>query len=161
MTDSVSAADGAERFQVLALDGGGAKALFSAHVLARLEADLQVRIADSFDLVTGTSAGGIIALALGAGLRPGRDRRRVRAPGGDRVSPRPTPVVAVPGPAHAPQLRRVRSPQLPSTTSSASACWETARSGSSSRPGMFTRAAFTSSRRRTMSGCAATGGSRW
>lgn len=70
MTDSVSAADGAERFQVLALDGGGAKALFSAHVLARLEADLQVRIADSFDLVTGTSAGGIIALAMGAGLRP-------------------------------------------------------------------------------------------
>ena len=60
----------AERFQILALDGGGAKALFSAHVLARLEADLQVRIVDAFDLITGTSAGGIIALALGAGLRP-------------------------------------------------------------------------------------------
>jgi uncharacterized protein len=58
------------RFQVLALDGGGAKALFSAHVLARLEADLHVRITDAFDLITGTSAGGIIALALGAGLRP-------------------------------------------------------------------------------------------
>jgi hypothetical protein len=28
------------RFQVLALDCGGAKALFTAHVLARLEADL-------------------------------------------------------------------------------------------------------------------------
>jgi patatin-like phospholipase/acyl hydrolase len=59
-----------ERFQVLALDGGGAKALFSAHVLARLEADLGIRIADSFDMITGTSAGGIVALALGAGLRP-------------------------------------------------------------------------------------------
>ena len=70
MTDSVSAEDRAGRFQVLALDGGGAKALFSAHVLARLEADLQVRIADAFDLITGTSAGGIIALAMGAGLRP-------------------------------------------------------------------------------------------
>lgn len=56
--------------QVLALDGGGAKALFTAHVLARLEDDLGVTIADSFDLVAGTSAGGIIALALGAGLRP-------------------------------------------------------------------------------------------
>ena len=56
--------------QVLALDGGGAKALFTAHVLAQLEEDLGVVIADSFDLIAGTSAGGIIALALGAGLRP-------------------------------------------------------------------------------------------
>jgi patatin-like phospholipase/acyl hydrolase len=59
-----------ERFQALALDGGGAKALFTAHVLARLEADLGVRIVDSFDLIAGTSAGGIIALGLGVGLRP-------------------------------------------------------------------------------------------
>jgi uncharacterized protein len=65
-----AAAEGAARFQVLALDGGGAKALFSAHVLARLEADLGISVADAFDLITGTSAGGIIALALGAGLRP-------------------------------------------------------------------------------------------
>lgn len=58
------------RFQVLALDGGGAKALFTAHVLARLEQDLGVTISDSFDLIAGTSAGGIVALGLGAGLRP-------------------------------------------------------------------------------------------
>jgi patatin-like phospholipase/acyl hydrolase len=58
------------RFQVLALDGGGAKALFTAHVLARLEADLGLCIADSFDLIAGTSAGGVIALGLGAGMRP-------------------------------------------------------------------------------------------
>ncbi|MGO9254009.1 MAG: CBASS cGAMP-activated phospholipase [Mycobacterium sp.] len=59
-----------ERCQVLALDGGGAKALFTAHVLAWLEADLGIRITDAFDLIAGTSAGGVIALALGAGLRP-------------------------------------------------------------------------------------------
>ena len=59
-----------DRFQILALDGGGAKALFTAHVLARLERDLSVSISDSFDLVAGTSAGGIVALALGAGLAP-------------------------------------------------------------------------------------------
>lgn len=58
------------RFQILALDGGGAKALFTAHVLARLEEDLGLRITDSFDLVAGTSAGGIVALGLGAGLSP-------------------------------------------------------------------------------------------
>jgi uncharacterized protein len=65
---------GLERFQILALDGGGAKALFTAHVLARLEEDLDVKVADSFDLIAGTSAGGIIALALGAGLRPAEIR---------------------------------------------------------------------------------------
>jgi len=62
--------DPPSRFQILALDGGGVKALFTAHVLARLEDDLGVRLRDSFDLIAGTSAGGIIALALGAGLRP-------------------------------------------------------------------------------------------
>lgn len=59
-----------DRFQILALDGGGAKALFTAHVLARLEQDLAVSINDSFDLIAGTSAGGIVALGLGAGLTP-------------------------------------------------------------------------------------------
>lgn len=59
-----------DRFQILALDGGGAKALFTAHVLARLEQDLGVSISDSFDLIAGTSAGGIVALAMGTGLSP-------------------------------------------------------------------------------------------
>lgn len=61
---------GPSPFHILALDGGGAKALFTAHILARLEEDLGVTISDSFDLIAGTSAGGIIALALGAGLTP-------------------------------------------------------------------------------------------
>jgi patatin-like phospholipase/acyl hydrolase len=61
---------GHERFQVLALDGGGVKALFTAHVLAQLEADLGISVIESFDLIAGTSTGGIIALGLGAGLRP-------------------------------------------------------------------------------------------
>lgn len=60
----------AERFQILALDGGGVKALFTANVLALLEQDLGIEVRDCFDLITGTSAGGIVALGLGAGLRP-------------------------------------------------------------------------------------------
>ena len=60
----------ARRFQVLSLDGGGLKGTFSAALLAGLEEDLGIRITDHFDLITGTSTGGIIALALGAGLRP-------------------------------------------------------------------------------------------
>jgi uncharacterized protein len=59
-----------DRVQVLALDGGGLRGLFSAHILACLERDLGVTIRDHFDLITGTSAGGLIALALGAGIPP-------------------------------------------------------------------------------------------
>lgn len=59
-----------DRFQILSLDGGGIKGLFSAAVLAAIEADLNVKIVDHFDLIVGTSTGGIIALGLGLGLRP-------------------------------------------------------------------------------------------
>ncbi len=58
------------RFQILSLDGGGIKGLFSAAVLACLEDDLELCIADHFDLIVGTSTGGIIALAMGLGMRP-------------------------------------------------------------------------------------------
>ncbi|MGW2272229.1 CBASS cGAMP-activated phospholipase [Streptomyces yangpuensis] len=54
----------------MALDGGGFRGMFSAAVLARLEEDLDIRIADHFDLIAGTSTGGIIALGLGLGLTP-------------------------------------------------------------------------------------------
>jgi patatin-like phospholipase/acyl hydrolase len=59
-----------DRFQILSLDGGGIKGLFSAAVLAFLEEDHGSHIADYFDLIVGTSTGGIIALALGMGMRP-------------------------------------------------------------------------------------------
>lgn len=58
------------RFQILSLDGGGIKGLFSAAVLAHFEEDLNIRIVDHFDLIAGTSTGGIIALALASGMRP-------------------------------------------------------------------------------------------
>jgi patatin-like phospholipase/acyl hydrolase len=57
-------------FQILALNGGGYRGLFSAALLAALEEDLDRPVINHFDLVTGTSTGGIIALALGAGLSP-------------------------------------------------------------------------------------------
>jgi len=59
-----------DRFQILSLDGGGIKGIFSAAVLAMLEEDLGIKITDHFDLITGTSTGGIIALGLGLGMRP-------------------------------------------------------------------------------------------
>lgn len=59
---------GERPLQILSLDGGGLKGLFSAAVLEGLERDLQTTILDHFDLIAGTSTGGLIALALGAGL---------------------------------------------------------------------------------------------
>lgn len=59
-----------EAFNVLSLDGGGLKGIYSAAVLAALEEDFGVRVVDHVDLIAGTSTGGILALGLGAGLSP-------------------------------------------------------------------------------------------
>ncbi len=58
------------KFQILSIDGGGVRGIFSAALLAGLEDDLGRSVRDSFDLIVGTSTGGIIALGLGAGLSP-------------------------------------------------------------------------------------------
>ena len=57
------------RFQILSLDGGGLKGLFTAAYLAEWEAHTGRPVVDAMDLIAGTSAGGIIALGLGAGYR--------------------------------------------------------------------------------------------
>jgi predicted acylesterase/phospholipase RssA len=67
---SLGAPNGSSPFQILSLDGGGLKGLFIAAALAEIEADLQTSIVDHFDLIAGTSTGGLIALGLGAGLTP-------------------------------------------------------------------------------------------
>lgn len=76
-----------QRFQILSLDGGGIRGLFSAAILARWEENLGVPIADHFDLITGTSTGGIIALGLGLGLRP-REIVQFYLNKGPRIFPR-------------------------------------------------------------------------
>src|SRR3954464_11430474 len=60
--------DGTGAFQVLALDGGGFRGLFSAVVLATWEQQLGRPIGQHFDLIVGTSTGAIIALGLAAGM---------------------------------------------------------------------------------------------
>lgn len=51
-------------FHVLALSGGGHRGLYTAKVLADIEEEIQAPIATKFDLIAGTSIGGILALAL-------------------------------------------------------------------------------------------------
>jgi predicted acylesterase/phospholipase RssA len=55
-------------FRILALDGGGARGLFTASFLATAEELLEARAADHFDLIVGTSSGATIGLALAYGL---------------------------------------------------------------------------------------------
>lgn len=57
-------------FQILSLDGGGIRGLYTATLLADLERDLGIRVTDHFDLISGTSTGGIIALGLALGKTP-------------------------------------------------------------------------------------------
>lgn len=54
--------------RILSIDGGGILGTFPAAFLASLEASLDQPIGDYFDLIVGTSTGGIIALGLGMGL---------------------------------------------------------------------------------------------
>ena len=69
-SDCEQPATASGRFQILSLDGGGIRGVFTAAVLAALEEDYRVRIADCFDLIAGTSTGGILALGLGLGYSP-------------------------------------------------------------------------------------------
>jgi patatin-like phospholipase/acyl hydrolase len=76
-----------ERFQLLSLDGGGIRGLFSAAVLAAIEEDLKINVIDHFDLIAGTSTGGIIALGLGLGMKP-RDIVEFYLTEGPKIFPR-------------------------------------------------------------------------
>jgi uncharacterized protein len=58
-------------FKILAIDGGGIKGLYSARILQHFEQSLQnqhndpeLRLVDFFDLLCGTSTGGLIALGI-------------------------------------------------------------------------------------------------
>jgi uncharacterized protein len=62
--------------RILSIDGGGIRGLIPAIVLAEIEARTGRRIAELFDLVAGTSTGGILACALTA---PARGKPRYRA----------------------------------------------------------------------------------
>ncbi len=63
------------KFQILSLSGGGVRGLYTISVLATIEQSLADRhnrddynIAKHFDLISGTSIGGILALGLASGL---------------------------------------------------------------------------------------------
>lgn len=54
-------------FRILALDGGGIKGTYSAAVIASIEKEFKCRISEYFDLISGTSTGGLLATGIAAG----------------------------------------------------------------------------------------------
>ena len=54
--------------RILTIDGGGIRGTFPAAFLANLEEDLEQPIGHYFDLISGTSTGGIIAIGLALGM---------------------------------------------------------------------------------------------
>ena len=60
-----------KKFRILTIDGGGIKGIFPACFLEKIESSYLRgnSITDYFDLICGTSTGGIIALGLGAGIK--------------------------------------------------------------------------------------------
>jgi patatin-like phospholipase/acyl hydrolase len=56
--------------KVLSIDGGGVRGVIPATVLAEIESRTDARIAELFDLIAGTSTGGILALGL---VKPSKD----------------------------------------------------------------------------------------
>lgn len=68
MSDAVDSSeedrDGESPFWILALDGGGLRGAFSAHLLKRIEDEFEVTLNSRFDLVAGTSTGSILAAAV-------------------------------------------------------------------------------------------------
>jgi patatin-like phospholipase/acyl hydrolase len=71
MNGAEKAASDAKFFRILSLDGGGIRGVFPAAFLSRLEEHLEHPIGHYFDLIAGTSTGGIIAIGLGLGLTAG------------------------------------------------------------------------------------------
>ena len=57
-----------EFFRILSLSGGGARGILQSELLCRYEQQLGAPISSQFDLIVGTSVGGVIAAALAHGV---------------------------------------------------------------------------------------------
>lgn len=73
-------------FKILAIDGGGIKGLYSSTILEHLEEQFNCSISDHFDMLCGTSTGGLIALALSLKI-PAKDISKVYKNHGQDIFP--------------------------------------------------------------------------
>jgi len=77
------------QFRILSLDGGGIRGAFTAACLAEIEKRLPRPVVDYFDLIAGTSTGGIIAVGLALGVPAERIEQFYHEYGGQIFRRRP------------------------------------------------------------------------
>jgi len=75
---------------LLALAGGGFRGLFTARVLERLETAANAKLATRFDLIAGTSIGGILAIGIACGISATDLVAQMREHGPEIFRPKPT-----------------------------------------------------------------------
>lgn len=74
-------------FKILAIDGGGVKGLYSSTILEHFEEKFGVNISDYFDMICGTSTGGLIALALSLKI-PTKEISDIYLKNGSKIFPK-------------------------------------------------------------------------
>ncbi len=84
-------------FQILCLSGGGYRGLYTAALLEELEKEENANksLSKVFDLIAGTSIGGILAIGLAAGI-PAKTLRESFEKSGSAIFPRSLKVLGVP-----------------------------------------------------------------
>ena len=80
---------GKKYFNILSIDGGGIKGLYPAKVLEQIEGRFDKKISDHFDMICGTSTGGLIALALSLN-HPASKIAKFYSTRGDKIFPHKT-----------------------------------------------------------------------
>jgi|ERR1700757_1556329 len=81
-------------FKILSIDGGGIKGLYSSTVLEHLEKKYQGSCSDYFDMLCGTSTGGLIALGLSLKL-PASEISKIYSEHGKDIFPKQNKLVGL------------------------------------------------------------------
>ena len=97
--------------KILSIDGGGIKGVLPAAFLAEIERATGKSVREHFDLVAGTSSGGILALGLGLGLPAARilELFEARGPAIFKTDPKGLPWSLLPRAIHAKVKRLVNT----------------------------------------------------
>lgn len=80
-------------FKILTIDGGGIKGLYSSTILEHFEEKFSCNISDYFDMICGTSTGGLIALALSLRISA-REISKIYTDHGSKIFPQKPKAIA-------------------------------------------------------------------
>lgn len=81
-------------FKILSVDGGGIKGLYSSTILEHLERKYQASCSDFFDMLCGTSTGGLIALGISLKI-PASEISKLYAENGKLIFPKQNKIVGL------------------------------------------------------------------